>query len=254
MLEDLLPDLADMVSNQLFSQDEVDLIVVQRREHEYKLARRTPMQRHFLKAIQFEMELEEKRSGRKAELQVSRPFSSDKSSTFHPVIRRITSLFQRMLRRFPGDLQTWKEYIRFCLKAKAQKQLSTAVVKALQLHPRSEDLWLIAEAVERSSKNDLDSSRTVLQKAVRVNPDCARLWLAYFRLELEFLQTILGKTEEGKLSPALAAGEIPRLVFVEAMKTLPREAAGDFGKACLEVGAPDALQKAIREYNGERVR
>lgn len=78
VLEDLLPDLTDMLAHQLFSPQEIEAIITARRDFEYRLARRAPQQRHFLKAIQYEMDLEHRRRIRKEEQQVDRPFASDK--------------------------------------------------------------------------------------------------------------------------------------------------------------------------------
>jgi U3 small nucleolar RNA-associated protein 6 len=80
VMEDMLADLLNLLENKVFTQEEVDEIVRKRKDFEYKLARRSPPKRHFLKAIQYELSIESLRASRKIDLQITRPFASDHCS------------------------------------------------------------------------------------------------------------------------------------------------------------------------------
>lgn len=212
VMEDMLPDLLDFVGNRVFTQEEVDDIVSRRQAFEYKLARRTPSKRQFIKAIQYELSLETQRAARKSDLQITRPFASDHSSTFYLVLRRITNLFHRLLRRFPGDIASWKEFIGFCLRKRLSKPLETALARSLQLNPCCEELWLLAVAVEEVTKpGNWDTRRALFQRAVRLNSRSERLWEGYFAMEVDYWE----KTKEKE--------EVVQLVWTEAGKHLGTE-------------------------------
>jgi len=220
VMEDMLADLLNFVENKVFTQEEVDAVVQRRKDLEYKLARRSPAKRHFLKAIQYELSLESLRIARKIDLQITRPFASDHSSTSYTVLRRITNLFHRLLRRYPGDIQSWKEFIGFCLRKQLAKPLEGALARALQLNPCCEDLWLLADAAEKTQKQgDWETRRALLQRAVRLNSSSVKLWEAYLRMEVEYWQTV--REREG-VSKELRDGAIPRLVLEEAEQKLGR--------------------------------
>ena len=136
----------------------------------------------------------------------------------YSVLRRITNLFHRLLRRYPGDLPSWKEFIGFCLRKQLAKPLESALARGLQLNPCCEDLWLLADAAERGQKQgSWETRRALLQRAVRLNSTSERLWEAYLKMEVEYWMTV--KDSEG-VGTELREGTIPRLVLEEAEKKL----------------------------------
>ena len=134
ILEDMVPDLLELVSREIFTQEEISEIINARRNHEYKLMRNTPQKKFFYSAINYELELEDLRKSKRDELNL-KPSNSDRS-----IIRRILSLFKRFALAYKHDISVWKEYINFCIRCKCLRELSQIMAQALQLHSTNEEL------------------------------------------------------------------------------------------------------------------
>jgi hypothetical protein len=83
ILEDMLPDLLDFLTRDIFNDSEIKQIIKTRREFEYKLMRPQPLKRHFLAAVQYELSLEDQRVRRRNELGINKPSNSDRSSNLY---------------------------------------------------------------------------------------------------------------------------------------------------------------------------
>lgn len=83
ILEDMLPDLLDFLTRDIFNDSEIKQIIKTRREFEYKLMRPQPLKRHFLAAVQYELSLEDQRVRRRNELGLNKPSNSDRSSNLY---------------------------------------------------------------------------------------------------------------------------------------------------------------------------
>lgn len=199
ILEDMVADLIDFQTREIFSASEVEDIIKARRNLEYKLMRNNPQKKHFYAAIQYELELEDQRQNKKDQLSLKNS-SSDRS-----IVRRILSLFKRFAQAYKHDVDVWKEYINFCIRSKAQRDLSQVLARALQLHAGNEDMWIIGRYVEEKYRNDIESARALLQRAVEVNRLSRRLWVEYFKFEVEHGQDT----------------NAPEIVFRYAVKEVP---------------------------------
>jgi U3 small nucleolar RNA-associated protein 6 len=199
ILEDMIPDLLDLQTREIFTEEEIKEIINTRRSLEYKLMRNIPEKKYFYSAIKYELDLEDQRKEKKEELNL-KPAGSDRS-----IIRRIISLFKRFSRVFKHDVEVWKEFINFCIRSKSLRDLSQVMAQALQLHSTNQNLWIIARHVEEKVRNDIDSARAILQRAVLVNRKNIKLWTEYFEFELEHSKD----------------SEAPVIVFKYAVQELP---------------------------------
>lgn len=179
ILEDMTSDLIDLQTREIFTSSEIKEIIETRKKHEYKLARNKPSKKHFFSAISFELDLEDQRLQHKQELN-SKPAPSDKSIT-----RRILSLFRRFSKLHKSDVLVWKEYINFCIRSNSKRELSQVLAKCLQFHSRSVELWLISKCIEVEVNKNIESGRSVLQRALDLNPVNKELWTEYFKFEAE---------------------------------------------------------------------
>lgn len=103
-------------------------------------------------------------------------------------MKRITKIFDRAVSVFKDDVSLWKDYIGFALRAKRFQSLGKIIARGLLFHARNRDLWLIAFNTEKLIKNNWDSSREVLQKAVKFLPKDKEIWLEYLRFEKEYAE------------------------------------------------------------------
>ena len=177
ILEDTVDDLLDIIEREIFTEQEVKEIIKKRRTHEYKLNRVHPEKKHYLAAIQYELSLEEQRLKRTKN---TKPTSADRN-----FVKRVISLFQRCTRRFSEDVSVWKEFINFTIRSNSERQLTQVISKALQLHPRNEELWLISAYVQAYIKKDIDAARSLHIRSVTLNPKNKNLWKHYLKFESE---------------------------------------------------------------------
>jgi U3 small nucleolar RNA-associated protein 6 len=140
-LESMLPDLHNFLDRKIFTEEEIRAIVETRTSHEYKLIRRSLVKRHFIEAIRYEVDLETQRA--------SKATAGEHTKSDYSIIKRIVRLFDRAVSVFRDDLGLWKDYIDFCLRSKRYASLGKVIARAIQMHPRARDLWLIAFHAEK---------------------------------------------------------------------------------------------------------
>jgi hypothetical protein len=193
ILERMVPELEDLVRRKLLSRDELRLVIQRRTDDEYKFVKRLAQSDDFSRAIDYECSLDALRARRKVALGLRQTSSSDHSGQ-----RRIHFIFQRACRRFASRESWWLKWLSYCRESKAHKATGRIVARALQLHPRSERLWLAAAAFEFDDMHSVSSTRAILQRSLRVNKGSQRLWLAYFKMECLYIlkmkarRTVLG--------------------------------------------------------------
>ncbi|KAJ3089957.1 U3 snoRNP protein [Quaeritorhiza haematococci] len=200
-LERMLPELKDLEEKGIFSKTEIKSIVKQRTSFEYALHRRISKKSDFLRYIEYEINLERLRRKRKKRLGLDQTATkSDKKDNTKsgPVVtvsdfslvKRIHSLYQKTLKKFGGDEALWVQYFEWCKSVGSSKALGRNFAKAIQLHPTKPTFWIAAASYEFSENNNITSSRVLLQRGIRINPECTKLWIEYFKLELLWVEKI----------------------------------------------------------------
>eukprot|EP00124_Ichthyophonus_hoferi_P002817 Ihof_evm6s211 gene=Ihof_evmTU6s211 len=179
-LEEMLPSLEDMEKHGLFSRDETKAIIKKRRDFEYKLKRRQSQKKDYLHYIQYELTLDALRRKRKVRLGVTR---ENMKSEFH-IVRHTHYVFNRMLKKFPGDYMLWLQYFALCRHMKSVRVLGKAYARALSYHSLVPELWIEAAKFEFEENANIKAARVLLQRGLRLNKDSQLLWREYFRLEL----------------------------------------------------------------------
>ena len=188
------------------------MIVKKRTDFEYALKRRAPKKADFLRYIEYELNVEALRKKRRDRLYPRHHGGKKGGKTTmtqvkwthsdHAGVRRIHHLFDRFTRKFHGELEVWLEYIRFATESKSYRAVGRIFARAIQLHPRRSEIWMLAANWEWEENGSVTAARTLLQRALRLNADARPLWLHYFTLELMFLvkimerQSILGIARE----------------------------------------------------------
>lgn len=98
---------------------------------------------------------------------LTKPLISDYS-----VQKRILYTFERMVRRYPGNLNAWLKFVEYCESTGNQSRLSGLYprfdhlniirTRILQLHPREEAIWVKAANYEMSIGNVTNARSTLL--------------------------------------------------------------------------------------------
>ncbi|EJD02750.1 uncharacterized protein FOMMEDRAFT_146600 [Fomitiporia mediterranea MF3/22] len=184
--EQMLAELKDLVQKGLFSQNEIKQIMKKRTAFETALVRRIPKKSDFLRYAAYEMNLEALRKKRAERLHVPKgpPTISD-----YALIRRQFQVFERALKKFKDDLGLWIQYIQAAQRAKARALVSRICGRALQLHPNSPALYILAASHELNHLSH-SAARVLLQRGIRLNGDSVELWREYLKMELGFVESL----------------------------------------------------------------
>ena len=164
IMEQMLPELEDLIDKGIFSQNEAKQIIQKRRNFEYQMNRRALRKIDVLRYVSYEQNLDTLRSLRKEGLGIKKGSVSDSSGT-----RRVHFIFNRALKRFRFDVKLWFQYFDFCIRSKSAKLLSKAFSQALQLHPHNTALWIRAASWEFQQNQNVNNARMLLQRAIRIN-------------------------------------------------------------------------------------
>lgn len=201
-----------------------------RTDFEYVLKRRHLTPNDFITYLKYELNLEKLR-----ELRCQRFEEGSQTREEKDAIRNIKSsfsrhvcyIFDRALRRFPSEVSIWADYIDYLKKSNANAALNTALGRAIALFPKDENMWIEAAAHEMSNNNSAETSRKLLQRALRVNKTSQRLWRRYFELELWNVARISNRKKILKIEEDESAKErlrilsAPLVVFRYAVAAIP---------------------------------
>ncbi|TDL26211.1 hypothetical protein BD410DRAFT_716636 [Rickenella mellea] len=189
--EQMLAELKDLARKGLFSQQEVKQIMKKRTAFETALVRRVAKKGDFLRYANYEMTLETLRRKRIDRLQLppSPPSISD-----YALVRRQFHIFERALKKFKGDIGLWIQYLQVAKREGARALVGRISARALQLHPNSPALYILAASHELQHLSPT-SARTLLQRGIRLNPESVDLWREYVKMELGFVESLRRRWE-----------------------------------------------------------
>ncbi|KAJ3218507.1 U3 snoRNP protein [Dinochytrium kinnereticum] len=191
-LERMLPELEDLEKRGVFSAGEIKAIVKKRTAHEYSIHRRVSRRSDYIRYIEYEKNLELLRRKRKKRLGLDvKPEKGAKLSlSEHSISRRIQALYDNALKKFPGDLNLWIQYIEWCKTTGSSKAMGRIFARAIQLHLSKPVIWILAAKWEFEDNMDMTSARVLLQRGLRINSDSRNLWHEYFKLELLYIEKL----------------------------------------------------------------
>ena len=140
----------------------------------------------------------------------------------HAFIRKVHVLYQRGLRKYPGNVGLWLDFATFCFSHGNARLLSEVTSQGLRLNPSCAGLWCFAANWEYKHKGDISAARRLLLRGLRNCAQSKVLWQVYFRLELKVAADVRARNEALGL-PAGAEGANPGAV-AEAVFEAPRRA------------------------------
>ncbi|KAI8641014.1 U3 small nucleolar RNA-associated protein 6-domain-containing protein [Parasitella parasitica] len=187
-LERMIPELEELEKKNIFSAVEIKSIIKKRTNFEYALQRRIKQKIDFLRAIEYEINLEDLRKKRVARMGIAESLKGNDLQ--YSGARRIYNLFRRATIKFKSDLSLWLQYIDYAKRSNANNILSSVFVLAIQYHPNNASLWIMAATWENEHNANIAAARILLQRALRLIPESQELWHEYFRLELLYVEKI----------------------------------------------------------------
>ena len=135
-------------------------------------------------------------------------------------------LYQRVLRKYPGNVGLWLDFATFCFSHGNARLLSEVTSQGLRLNPSCAGLWCFAANWEYKHKGDISAARRLLLRGLRNCAQSKVLWQVYFRLELKVAADVRARNEALGL-PAVAEGANPgavaEAVFEAARRAHPRD-------------------------------
>lgn len=192
-LEQSVPELEDLIKKGLFERKEITMIMRRRTDFEHRIQGRGSKPRDFLKYAEFEMNLEKLRIKRYARLQKANMIDTKPSVSDWAGFRKVIFVFDRAVKRYPGDLDIWGQYIRFVKEKDAVKVVYRIYAKLLLLQPRNVDAWLLAAKYEFDVNANAKGARELYQRGLRMNPESEKLWLSYAQFELTYVLKLLAR-------------------------------------------------------------
>ena len=133
------------------NQAEIKMIIKRRRDFEYLIRRRQLVPADYYGYLQYEINLDKLRAIRS--FRESQDASKDHQDALRSVqsafSKHICYIFERGIRRFPGNVVFWNDYIAYLKENKSSSILNAVLGRALALYPKDESLWLQA-AVSRN--------------------------------------------------------------------------------------------------------
>mmetsp|Transcript_11449 Transcript_11449/g.28191 ORF Transcript_11449/g.28191 Transcript_11449/m.28191 type:complete len:804 (-) Transcript_11449:173-2584(-) len=249
-MEGMIPELEELQALKLFSKPEIKKIVRARSDFEYRMQRKSPNKIDFLRYIEYELNLEALRKARKRRLNIEKA-----SKTDYACVRRVSHIYERLLRRFSGDLDMWFQYIDHLEKQKSVRGLRKIYAKALQLHPRNDRLWGRAAAFEFSMQQDIAAARILMQRGLRLNSSSVLLWVAFFTMEIRYVQKLLARRKLLGLKPVpdnlleaeFLSGALPLAIHRNCMRNADLSRRVDLHESFLKA-VPDPKPKYIGEH------
>ncbi|KAJ7782891.1 U3 small nucleolar RNA-associated protein 6-domain-containing protein [Mycena metata] len=206
--EQMLAELKDLVEKNIFTKQESKQVMKKRTQFETALVRRVAKKADFLRYAAYEMGLEQLRRKRVERL------SAEHLRTMRS-FRRQFHIFERALKKFKADVGLWVQYIDVAKREGAHTLVGRVVARAIQLHPDTPALYILAAAHELDHGSP-SAARTLLQRGIRINPESVEMWKEYVRMELAFMESlrrrwdVLGLDEKGKGREAAGEGQRSR--------------------------------------------
>lgn len=181
-LEQSVPELKELGRRKLFTPQEITSIAKRRSDFEHKINARGSTAADYAQYAEFEVNVDQLRKKRVKRLGVK--------STIYNGQRRVFFVFDRGMRKFPGDLKLWMQAIEYARSQQARKKVTQILTNALRLRPAKAELWIYAAQFALDENGDMTEARGYMQRGLRFCKNSNRLWLQDFRLELMWIAKI----------------------------------------------------------------
>jgi hypothetical protein len=142
------------------SQDEVSSIINRRRDFEYLIMRRQLEPSDYYSYIQYETNLfklinirhNKEAAANSSDVALIR----QQRHVCALMVRHISYVFERAIRRFPAEMDFWMEYVAFLKESKSMSLLNNVRGQAISLHPMNDIFWSLAAVRDFCSSRHSD--------------------------------------------------------------------------------------------------
>ena len=211
VLESIVPSCSDWLQREIFTSNEITIIVSKIRTYEYSMQRnqcrsydyisyitymesleqlriiRTKQYNNNLKQNEIEIKKKRRREGKKNEKNEDNNNKNNKKKYVgdYYIMSHLHRLYQRLLLRYgKQDISVYERYITFCSHNNCEKRLSKVYIECLQYHPTCVNIWIAASSHEYFISNNINTARILLQRAIRMNcshvKNLSELYIQYF--------------------------------------------------------------------------
>lgn len=216
-MERMIHELEDYKSRGLFSPHELRRIVETRRKHELRLQRPEKKLLDFVRYIKSECMLETIRDKRVRERGVGASLQ-DMS-----IPRKIVELYRAALYRF-NDPKIISQFAAYVTKRKMYGEMRSVFAECCTRSPVDTDLWTYC-AFKLFEVGDVESSRAMFLKGLRMNSKSVRIRIEFFRMEVMYIEKTEALNKEMGLDDDdrddVERGELAFAVFLDLFDSLP---------------------------------
>ncbi|KIO20973.1 hypothetical protein M407DRAFT_219551 [Tulasnella calospora MUT 4182] len=184
--EAMAGELKELMLKGLLTETEVKHIVARRTAFESALIRLEPKKSDYLRYIEYLMALEALRRKRMKRLDLT---GQGPSKADYCLVEAQFNVFERAVRKFKDDISLWVQFIEHARREKAVVLTGKLTARALQLHPSSVPLYILAARHQMEAQTP-GGARTMFQRGLRLNPESAELWTEYLKMELSYIETL----------------------------------------------------------------
>lgn len=178
-MERMIPELEDYKNRGLFSSSELRKIIETRRKHEFRLQRPEKRLLDFVRYIRSECTLERIRDRR---LRVKK---ADPSLHDMNIPNRIVELYKDAMYRF-NDPKIVVQFTKYVMGRRMYGEMKEVFAKCCSKNPMDVDLWIYC-ASKLFEIDDVESSRAMFLKGLRMNPRSSRMRIEFFRMEVRYI-------------------------------------------------------------------
>ncbi|WKY08723.1 hypothetical protein Q1695_007890 [Nippostrongylus brasiliensis] len=186
-LEGLLPTFEQLNHVQLFTECEVSAFIKRCRQFEYRLSKREKTPRDFLLYADYLCDFLKLLKCRRQR----QNFWHKRKLIDGPLRKKVASIYRRAADRFQGNLQLWELLINFLNENTMRRELAAAYTRALQVHGKNEKLRRDFALWHFFSASSPQNARTQILGSLRLFPQSAMLYAAFFTIEINFVDKVL---------------------------------------------------------------
>ncbi|PPJ57751.1 hypothetical protein CBER1_00025 [Cercospora berteroae] len=187
-LEQYVPELREYEAKEIFTRDQIAAITKKRSDFEHTLNARGSTPADYARYAQHEMNLHSLLKKRCKRLGIQKTATTNFNGQ-----RTVFFILDRAVKKFPGDVGLWMQYVDFCKKEKANKKLAKVLTRMLRLHTRNWKLWVLAAKHYAEVQGDMGTARSYFQRGLRFCKEEKRIWIEYMRLELMYLAKLAAR-------------------------------------------------------------
>jgi len=184
-LEQSIPELKELERKKIFTPEEITAIAKKRSDFEHKINARGSAPTDYAQYAEFEINVDLLRRKRVKRFGIR--------ATMHNGQRRIFFVFDRGVRKFPGDTKLWMQAIEYARSQKALKKVTQMLTGVLRLHPTKPELWIYAARFALEENGDMTEARGYMQRGLRFCKNSKQMWLQNFRLEMSWVAKIFAR-------------------------------------------------------------